>query len=228
MGLTEEMDDFIQEFKATKAQGYVKIYVRELREQFESGAAQLQSNVSKEVLQVALDVCKKRVRDLDELIDDPDAFNQLVSDAEWKILGADEMNEETLAQRKHEIWMSKNTGKVEKAKKKKKKKRAAKQMIEDDNEEYGIEDQDEDDAESNKALEAANDKKIAAKHPEFRQAVEVLAKLKENFPQFGIDGERNVWIVKPAGSSRGRGICLYKQLVEILDVCKQIETQYIV
>jgi hypothetical protein len=39
MGLTEEMDDFIQEFKATKAQGYVKIYVRELREQFESGAA---------------------------------------------------------------------------------------------------------------------------------------------------------------------------------------------
>lgn len=53
--------------------------------------------MSKEVLQVALDVCKKRVRDLDELIDDPDAFNQLVSDAEWKILGADEMNEETLA-----------------------------------------------------------------------------------------------------------------------------------
>jgi len=32
MGLTEEIDDFIQEFKATKAQGYVKIYVRELRE----------------------------------------------------------------------------------------------------------------------------------------------------------------------------------------------------
>jgi tubulin monoglycylase TTLL3/8 len=39
MGLTEDMDDFIQEFKATKAQGYAKIYVRELREQFESGAA---------------------------------------------------------------------------------------------------------------------------------------------------------------------------------------------
>jgi hypothetical protein len=34
---------------------------------------------------------------LDELIDDPDAFDKLVSDAEWKILGADELNEETLA-----------------------------------------------------------------------------------------------------------------------------------
>jgi len=34
-----------------------------------------------------------------------------------------------------------------------------------------------------------------------------------------LDGERNIWIVKPAGSSRGRGIVLYKNLVEILDVC---------
>jgi hypothetical protein len=78
--------------------------------------------------------------------------------------------------------MSKNTAKIEKAKKKKKKKRTVKQVIEDDNEEYGIEDQDEDDADANKAEEAANDKKIAAKHPDFRQAAEVLAQLKEKFP----------------------------------------------
>jgi len=37
-------------------------------------------------------------------------------------------------------------------------------------------------------------------------------------PQFELDGERNIWIVKPAGSSRGRGIVLYKNLVEIMDV----------
>lgn len=37
MGLPEEADDFIQEFKATKAQSYLKTYVRELREQFDSG-----------------------------------------------------------------------------------------------------------------------------------------------------------------------------------------------
>lgn len=92
------------------------------------------------------------------------------------------MNEETLAQRKHEIWMSKNAGKVVKAKKKKKKKRAAKQMIVDNNEEYGIEDKDEDDEESNQDEQTVNDKKIGAKYPEFRQAVEVLSKLKQNFP----------------------------------------------
>lgn len=54
--------------------------------------------------------------------------------------------------------------------------------------------------------------------------MEVVELLKQNNPQFNIDGEKNVWIVKPAGSSRGRGICLFNQLVEILDVCKQIET----
>jgi tubulin monoglycylase TTLL3/8 len=46
-----------------------------------------------------------------------------VSDAEWKILGADELTEESLAQKKHENWMKKNDAKLA-AKKKKKKKRA--------------------------------------------------------------------------------------------------------
>lgn len=64
-------------------------------------------------------------------------------------------------------------------------------------------------------------------YPSFTQAVEVCAQMKELFPQFDIDGERNIWIVKPAGSSRGRGIVLYKNLVEILDISKQRETQYI-
>ena len=55
-----------------------------------------------------------------------------------------------------------------------------------------------------------------------------MANLRSKFPQMGIDGERNIWIVKPAGSSRGRGITLFKNLVEIIDLTKQIETQYIV
>ena len=48
----------------------------------------------------------------------------------------------------------------------------------------------------------------------------MVAKLKTQFPQMGIDGERNIWIIKPAGSSRGRGICLLKNLVEIVDMTK--------
>lgn len=57
--------------------------------------------------------------------------------------------------------------------------------------------------------------------------LEICNVLKAKFPQYSIDGERNIWIIKPAGSSRGRGICLLRNLVEIIDLTKQIETQYI-
>lgn len=60
------------------------------------------------MLSVALRVCEKRLRDLDDLIDDPSAFTELVTDEEWKVLGADELTMETLAQKKHEDWMNKN------------------------------------------------------------------------------------------------------------------------
>jgi len=53
-----------------------------------------------------------------------------VTDEEWKILGADELNIETLAQKKHEEWMNKNdvlhNGKKKEEKKKEKKKRKKK------------------------------------------------------------------------------------------------------
>lgn len=69
-----------------------------------------------------MNVSLRRVKDLDDLIDDPNAFEKLVSDAEWKLLGADELTEESLAQKKHIDWMKKNDAKMAVAKKKKKKK----------------------------------------------------------------------------------------------------------
>lgn len=66
-----------------------------------------------------------------------------------------------------------------------------------------------------------------ARNPDFKRAIKILDDLKKQYPQFNLNGEKNIWIVKPAGSSRGRGIVLYKNLVEILDLCKQKEAQYI-
>lgn len=112
--------------------------------------------------------------------------------------------------------------------KKKKKKRTRKQLkIKNEDEEYGIEDDQPDEAENDDKDEdeqAVKDRKICSKNPEFKKCLELIEQLKQKFPQFGIDGERNIWIVKPAGSSRGRGICLFKNLVEIIDLTKQIET----
>jgi tubulin monoglycylase TTLL3/8 len=62
------------------------------------------------------------------------------------------------------------------------------------------------------------DRKIANRIPDYIDTVKLLKQLVQMNPQFELDGERNIWIVKPAGSSRGRGIVLYKNLVEIMDV----------
>ena len=51
---------------------------------------------------------------------------------------------------------------------------------------------------------------IGSKHPEFRRAIKILEELKKKYPQFNLNGEKNIWIIKPAGLSRGRGIVLYK------------------
>ena len=58
----------------------MKIYARELREALDSDKPLVSATVNKELLQVAINVSLRRVRDLDELIDDPTAFEQIVSD----------------------------------------------------------------------------------------------------------------------------------------------------
>lgn len=46
-------------------------------------------------------------------------------------------------------------------------------------------------------------------------------RLKDIDPQYEINGHNNIWIVKPAGLSRGRGIDVFNTLVEIIDNCYQ-------
>ncbi len=196
------------------------------------------ASVNSKLLKVAIKVCSKRTRELDELIDDPNGFENLVSDAEWKILAADEMTEEDLANKKHSDWIRKNDMKHNRPKTKKKaqKPQSRKQKVpgeedkeaDDNSDDYAEDDGDfeQEEDEEQKRTEAAI-AKLSQTYPLFKQANELLKILKEKYPQFSIDGERNIWICKPAGSSRGRGIVLYRNLVQILDLCKQKETQYI-
>ena len=55
-----------------------------------------------------------------------------------------------------------------------------------------------------------------------------LETLQEKFPQFSLNGSKNIWIVKPAGLSRGRGIATYNNLVEIMDYVESKESQWVV
>eukprot|EP00826_Nyctotherus_ovalis_P005450 TRINITY_DN11231_c0_g2_i3.p1 TRINITY_DN11231_c0_g2~~TRINITY_DN11231_c0_g2_i3.p1 ORF type:complete len:218 (-),score=41.78 TRINITY_DN11231_c0_g2_i3:218-871(-) len=52
--------------------------------------------------------------------------------------------------------------------------------------------------------------------------------IRDRFPQFGINGTGNMWIVKPIGSSRGRGIRIFDSLREIMDYVSSKGQQYVV
>ena len=53
-----------------------------------------------------------------------------------------------------------------------------------------------------------------------KEITEILQKISENLPESVLDGDRNVWIVKPGGLSRGRGINCIDQLNDILSNVK--------
>lgn len=95
-----------------KAVSYMKIYVREMREAFAASGNSMtedikSKSVSDKIYKVGMKVCRQRMRDLDDLIDDPNGFESLVSDQEWAILSQDENTEETLAAKNHNRWLKK-------------------------------------------------------------------------------------------------------------------------
>jgi tubulin monoglycylase TTLL3/8 len=45
----------------------------------------------------------------------------------------------------------------------------------------------------------------------------LLENLKKLNPQFDLNGDRNNWVIKPAGLSRGRGIKFFDDLKKLLD-----------
>lgn len=54
----------------------------------------------------------------------------------------------------------------------------------------------------------------------------ILEQLKEQNPQFELNGSKNLWIVKPGGSSRGRGIAVKSDYGAILDYIKNTKGRH--
>lgn len=56
----------------------------------------------------------------------------------------------------------------------------------------------------------------------------ILERLEQKFPQFSINGDKNIWIAKPAGLSRGRGIQVFSHLEEIEEYTRGKDHNWIV
>lgn len=191
-----ELEDLITEIKAVKAESILKQY-------------SLGAKIPENVVILALTVCRRRVKDLDELIDDPNIQNfTLMTPEEWEILSADEMSSEDLQKKKHEDWLTRNEMKPEASKPKRKRKKSTPKPP---SEAAGSEDS------GSEGDEDSLSGQIKA----------VLSQMREKFPQFDLNGYRNAWIAKPAGLSRGRGIACFNSLVQIVDYLRK-EGQWVV
>ncbi|CAD8172525.1 unnamed protein product [Paramecium octaurelia] len=122
----------------------------------------------------------------------------VITQKEWDILSKDDLNVQALAQKKHQAWLAK-IGEVKPLKKKKKSK-----------------------------LEKEQDDSIEDVDEFTQQIIDILQSFKNRFPQYYLNGVENIWIVKPAGLSRGRGIQCYKNLVEIEDHVASKGAQWII
>jgi hypothetical protein len=63
--IPEEFDEFITDFKVTKAASIIKTFVREMRESYavSLGTSAASKSVTPELLKIASSICWKKVRD---------------------------------------------------------------------------------------------------------------------------------------------------------------------
>lgn len=104
--------------------------MREAYETADGDVSKLKSKtVNSKLFKVAMRVCSQRTRELDDLIDDPNGFEALVSENDWKILGANELNEETFMKKKHDMWNKKNQTEAQKRARKEAKDKEKKEAL---------------------------------------------------------------------------------------------------
>ena len=81
---------------AVTAECHMKKFIRQLKESAASEDGEIKTTVKDKVIKCAIVVTKRRLKDLNEMIDDPNSFTYMVSPEEWKILGVGELNEKKL------------------------------------------------------------------------------------------------------------------------------------
>lgn len=200
---TTQVDDFIQNFKATSCMCLLKHFVMNGGRTAEGGAGS--QGFPRQAVITALDVCRRRCLSVDATLDE--SPQPLVSDAEWHILGLLSLKRPG---RELKPWGRKASQAQASAS-------VAAAPAESANDGAAS---DASDAEGNDGVCADGFKTTRDKVDEdlFIEAGQVLDKLRSQLPQSNLDGLQNIWVLKPAGKSRGRGIQLSARLENILEI----------
>eukprot|EP00929_Paragymnodinium_shiwhaense_P014333 TRINITY_DN122234_c0_g1_i1.p1 TRINITY_DN122234_c0_g1~~TRINITY_DN122234_c0_g1_i1.p1 ORF type:complete len:1061 (-),score=242.85 TRINITY_DN122234_c0_g1_i1:504-3686(-) len=190
---TEQFSEFMKDFKATRCLNIVRRFVTE-------GAHAADDDTGRRpplsVVRAALGVCQRRLREevfLDESLDDP--LQPLVDVETWHLVRSWSANASKCLNQALKGGDKCTNSSQKKA--------------------TGTSGQSSDtssDSESTCSLPGVDDL--------LEESSEVLGALAKHLPQFGLDGMQNIWIIKPVGKSRGRGIRCSDRLASILELGK--------
>jgi tubulin monoglycylase TTLL3/8 len=214
MSERNDFEDFLEDFKTSKAISLLMQFLNKLNAE----------NVNENKLKVAIDICERKIYQYTNFHSDNSSFLsskviKLISDREWYIIGEEDV-----------VNYNKEVDKLEKMNKIGfiKSEKRSNSLIPDNRRKENINKVSTFIANKmNKNKKEAEEKNSDLE--KYRAIVEnIINKFQKINPQHNLNGEKNIWILKPSGLSRGRGITCINNLNETLNFIKKNSNQYII
>lgn len=220
-----EFEAFVSYYKSIKAEGVLKEFLAKPQDQQVQMLTERKSQI-----EAAVKVLMKRLMDLDSIVDQPGVWTE-VTNAEWNAIGFEEKKFDK--DREASIEGPVRGKKVERLDRSqvtrtKKEMSLVNKSIQlrsrsiEINHMPDLENEDEVEEEAKIPLDLNNHATT------LKKVTDLIKKISEKFPQTSINGLKNIWIVKPAGLSRGRGIKLCDNLSEIYNCTKGKDSNWVI
>lgn len=216
-----EFEAFVSYYKSLKAESVLKEFISKSHDDQVKMLAE-----RKKQIEASIRVVSKRLMDIDAIIDCPGVWNE-VTDTEWEAIGLEEKKLERERDASFDGPLKqKKLERVEKSQLPKGRKEVNKSI---QLRSRSIEINTVNDLKNNDEVEEAGEPLDFSRHDAtVKKITDLLKKVSERFPQTSINGLKNIWIVKPAGLSRGRGIRLCDNLADIYNCTKGKDSNWVI
>lgn len=231
-----ERADFVLSFKFTKAESVLRQFIDHM------GKDNAEMTFSQEVVDVASKMCLRQLTDVDDVLDCPELAENLgnVKACEWDLLKevcledvSKRLEAVTKDQDLQEMIMTRNTiAEIQKKrvmldeKEKKEKEREAELRKGSKAKKKKKKGENQEDEEIPLSAPTASFSSTRGQYL-CNQAKSIVKELEFKTMQHAMHGNRNAWIIKPAGKSRGRGIQVMRELDEIFKATESDGYQWV-
>lgn len=228
MNSEQDYEAFQSYYKVLRTEGYIKKFIQYCQDTKDLDRNSEEYNKKLTKLQVAIDINLRRLYHMGEALE-CSCPNDYMTAKEWSLFEEDEMTEKDLLNVIHEENMKRYTKKDKPKKKRKKKTKQKPVTLESSKQNDTCKKILNKNADQQNNEESDEETKIPDNVPQIeKNAYKVLKELQKVFPQTEMNGSNNIWIVKPASQSRGRGIKIFGSWVEINRQIKNRDCRWVV